>query len=1021
MANTELVVAISSGTVFLIIIILAVMYFMKVDFMLKGVAWVRKLMGTSLKEQAGDKCGVSNVASYADDADELWDIIGGGTACPTVSTSTTTDTTPTTPTDIYTIISSNCSAYNIDFMKGVQATWTQTRLNEWSKFQPSQCPALTSYTFSLPEINWLNEQLKTCQNLVTAGFSPLQKYQTYVSSGHCTAPESTRDITVTGPAGRIFYSTTAPYSTLAFSSTDTTTVTYSYGSKTETGRYSYNSSDGTITFTSGTGITSPPQNVKYNSASSTLTVGTTQWLNTNPFTRLNGKTFYSPTTVGKKITFVSTTSLNFFATSSSPAILYTITMKINSTQGQIDFETPDPTTGISFITFSISDTITSVSVNNGTTNETWSTISTADILSVLNSLNSTTFYVPNTADYITLDKTNQGIAKFKTSGSSETQVTYTTEQTQNTQWTLRFTQNFSTTLGNVATFTYTGTTASFQMGSTVFATSTNTTPTSGPMYPPPPYEGFDVTAGSLPTVFSSTRLSDSPLAPYFYLTSVGQPGKVLRLYDKTLRTSDKVDGATYELFRIDKCGRFVCKYASDKLIVERATGNIGISDAPVPYPLCNASVWSYNRNTKQLKLSDGRCLQAGSSPEQNVSLTTCSETNQYQKWDITEAPIAIRLDSGNYNWLDDWDAAGTDVKIAAGDSTISANRVLQYDRFSGNLKFKTPKGGCLYPDFSNGQYNVKQGTCDLARLDPKFQWFFDSSNKRLVNMYNGGCLTAPSSAGQQVTTQQCDATNNAVQQWVADGYGTGTVFDYACNITNPGTGGSCVNADMNTAPTTPMTLTVTYLRDTYQVLNVSVGGGSYSTENYDNFTFKVDLPYELTYTISYNRTNSATGATSLGTATKSELKNGKKFDTRIRNAINGTYSSTFQPNTSYYFFVQYNGNTYASGTGSVGGTSINVTINVTRGSALGTSFTTTTLTFPPLDFQKLGLSILYNESNSIDTASLLSVVDTLTQGIVISKTNLGLKSNTLYYFFIGSYDSNNRYVVHAIATGTTPA
>ena len=756
MVNTELVVAISSGTVFLIIIILAVMYFMKVGFMLKAVAWVRKLLGTSLRDQAGERCGTSNVASYDDNADELWDIISTKTDCPVPSSSsTTTTTTSNTPTtsDLYQQLASNCSAYNVDMMKGVPTVWTPTRINTYLQFPANQCPDINSYTFAPAENNWLDINLASkCPNVVTAGYTALQKYKTYTNN--CTPPTGVP--TTTGPAGRTFYKSDGT-STLKFSGSTGDQVTFNISSP--TGSYAYNDSTGDITFTWASTITGAPATANYKN--SVFTVTGSSWSTSNPVNKLNGVTYYDPSTPGRSINIVSPSELKYTSGPNVTPASYAIGMQLSPSQGQIYFLNPDPTVGITTIAFSTVGTTSPDTVQVDTV--TWTKQNISSLQSLLNSLTNRTFYAPNSSSWLQLSTTpNQATY------SPSTQVTYTATQS-GTTWTFTFSQDFMT-YGKIATLSV-GPPNTFQMGTTVFSATPNSTPSSEPRYPQPTItgfnlNGFDSVTGSIPNEFSSTRLSYSPLGPYFRVSSAVNTDRYLDLINagQNLGVWQSDTESQNQYFKLDTCGRFVPKV--------RPTETFNAVDAIVVSSLNNQTTWSYNRNTKQFKNSSNQCLQAPASVNTNgalVSVQPCSDTNTSQKWNIVEPKINIRLTDNDQYWIDNWDLNYTDVKMAGPTNDTVVNRVLIYDRFTGQLQFEdkdnfsNPRPGkCVTTqyDASSNKILVKQDTCDIGNT--RMKWFFDQTSKNIINMYNFGCLTGGQSTGTPVTVQACGQPN---QQW----------------------------------------------------------------------------------------------------------------------------------------------------------------------------------------------------------------------------------------------------------------
>jgi len=744
--NTEIVVAISSGTVFLIILILAVMYFMKVGLMLKAVAWVRKLIGTSLRDQAGERCGTSNVASYEENADELWDIISTKTDCPLPSTITPTSNTPTT-SDLYQQLTSNCATYNIDMLRGVPVIWTPIKINTYLQYPANQCPDINSYTFSRPEEDWLDINImKKCPNVVTANFTALQKYKTFVNN--CTVP--TDAPRTSGPAGRTFYKSDGT-STLKFANSGNSVI---FNISQPTGTYSYNESTGDVTFTWSSAQSTSGAPAMANYKNGIFTVAGVTWSQSNPFVKLNGVTYYDPSTPGRSINIVSQNELKYTSATNVTPVSYAIQMQLSSSQGQIYFVNPDPTVGITTIAFSTVGTTAPDTVQVDTRNWTNQNIST--LQSLLNSLTNRTFYAPNSSSWVQL-----GTTPNQATYSPATQVTYTTTQS-GTTWTFTFSQDFLT-YGRTGTLVL----GTFQMGTTLFSLTPNSTPSGETQYPQPIIQGFnlngfDSVTGSLPNEFSSMRLTYSPLGQYFRVRPAGSTNMYLDMNGSSqiLGLHEFVDNDN-QLFKLDKCGRFSAK-------VRPTTETI---DASPSSTQGSSTTWSYNRNTKQFKNSSGTCLQAPSSLTNSarVSVQPCSDTNNAQKWDIVEPRRNIRLDNNDQYWLDNWGLNYTDVKIAGPTGDLNINRAIYYDRFTGQLRFednnnkfnpRTDKCLTTQYDAASNQVLVKQDTCDIG--NKRMKWFFDQTSKNIINMYNFGCLTGELSSGGKVTVQACGQLN---QQW----------------------------------------------------------------------------------------------------------------------------------------------------------------------------------------------------------------------------------------------------------------
>jgi hypothetical protein len=147
--------------------------------------------------------------------------------------------------------------------------------------------------------------------------------------------------------------------------------------------------------------------------------------------------------------------------------------------------------------------------------------------------------------------------------------------------------------------------------------------------------------------------------------------------------------------------------------------------------------------------------------------------------------------------------------------------------------------------------------------------------------------------------------------------------------------------------------------------------------------------YSLTYDVFYNTTNSMTGATSLDTATKSELSSGKIFST-----------PQLTPNTVYYVFIRYLTNTV----GTVSTTSpLPVVSSVTATSTFNAIQVTGTADY------SLTYDVFYNTINSMTGATSLDTAtkSELSSGKAFSTPQL--TPSTTYFIFI-------RYLTNTVGT-----
>ena len=236
------------------------------------------------------------------------------------------------------------------------------------------------------------------------------------------------------------------------------------------------------------------------------------------------------------------------------------------------------------------------------------------------------------------------------------------------------------------------------------------------------------------------------------------------------------------------------------------------------------------------------------------------------------------------------------------------------------------------------------------------------------------------------------------------------------NTTNSMTGatslGTATKAELSGAGKTFSGLTLLPSTLYYVIIQYSsstVGSGSTTspaptvtsvtpTSTYNSITVSGTADYSVTYSVYYNTTNSMTGATSLGTATKAELSGAGK-----------TFSGlTLLPSTLYYVIIQYSSSTVGSGsTTSPAPTVTSVTATSTYNSMTVNGIADYSNTY----------SVYYNTVNDIAGATLLGTATKAElSGAGKTFSGLTLLPSTLYYVII-QFSSNTV----GIGNTTSPA
>ena len=177
-----------------------------------------------------------------------------------------------------------------------------------------------------------------------------------------------------------------------------------------------------------------------------------------------------------------------------------------------------------------------------------------------------------------------------------------------------------------------------------------------------------------------------------------------------------------------------------------------------------------------------------------------------------------------------------------------------------------------------------------------------------------GTTTSP---GPTVTSVTPTSTYNSITAKGTTSYSV--TYNVYYNTTNSMTGatslGTATQAEFTSGKTftglslSPNTLYYVIL----QYSSTTMGSGSTTspaptvtsvspTSTYNSITAIGTADYATTYLVYYNTTNSMTGATLLGTATKAQLTSGQQFT-----------GLSLSPSTLYYVIIQYSGTTVGTG------------------------------------------------------------------------------------------------------------
>lgn len=785
----EIVLAMMSGVVLLLLVVLVAMYVMKVKFVLKAVVWVRKLTGTSLKEQAAETCEDSDFSKYADDDDELWDIIVDDTKCPGKTTddtnnSTSTSTGEMTSVQKVNIITSNCSAYKSDFIQGNPSIWTQNRLDQWIKFQSGSCTSIDSYEFSSAEKSWLTTSLITkCPNLTSlAGMDGKTLYSIWASSNPtCQVPTGVP--VSTGPDNKTFYHPTTLSQSIHFglrpSLTGSGTITFGHGGSISTATYTYNESSNMITFT-GVPVGSYLAGVTPTYRNSTLTISGTAWLNTNPFLTAGFKerVFTNPNLqdgVTERVKILSETTLQWTKGTQVSNVRIFILMYQNT--GIINKDSNDssafPYTGITFSAPNLTQEVTELIFGRNTI---WSSVNPRDIRNIIGT--SKTYYRSDSNQGITFTSASLNSATFVNVPGITTPVSYTTEyEPSSLRWKITFGTAFLD-LGSNGYLSESG----FIMGTNTF--SENQGQPVEQRYTI--REGLrNITGYSISDVVNA---GDNIESNFWIGFKVPGQNKLLNMLDSSptsiMTVWDKQDND----FRDNQ--RFII--TGDGKMINRRKGGIAPETGNPGtrlHSMIGISKFDYDWSTKQLKFTyqntDGwghqntYCVtRTGLRDGDPVTLQICDNNNNNQKWEVI--PVRNRLhivgDEGKYMHVDNGEASTDNKSVIAWGSPWNGNADFQFDPRTGQIKFRDSPSHCLTTSFiptANETRTVIQ-PCNVT--DAKMKWVYDGladdrpantalggETQNFINIYSGQCLTFKED-GKELITTQCNPTNQN-QKW----------------------------------------------------------------------------------------------------------------------------------------------------------------------------------------------------------------------------------------------------------------
>ena len=780
MPNNEIVLAMSSGVVLLVLIVLVVMYIMKVKFMLKAVVWVKKLMGTSLKEQATETCPKSDFSTYADEDDELWDIIIDEEKCPVKSTDTDTSTSTGELTRVQKVnlISSNCSDYKYDFIMGNGSRWDQEMLDKWIKFPRGSCESLQSYTFSDAEKSWLLTQLGTkCTSINPVNYTGLDLYSTWASTNPiCQTPSG---VTLsTGPDRKTFYHPTTLSQSIHFglrpSLTGPGTITFGYGGSMSTATYTYNESSNMITFT-GVPVGSYLAGVTARYINQTLTINTTAWLNTNPFLTAGFKerVFTNPNLqdgVTERVKILNETTLQWTKGTQVSNVRIFMLMYQN-TAGIINKDSNDssafPYTGITFSTPSPSQEVTEL-IFGGTTR--WTSVDPRDIRNIIGT--SKTYYRSGSNQGITFTSASLNSATFVNVPGITTPVSYTTVyEPSSLRWEITFGTDFLT-LGRIGYLSQTG-----------FSMSTNTFSENQGENVEQTYTIRDGLRNIIGYSASDQLNAGDNIESNFWIGfKVPDQNKVLNMLESSpsiMTVWEKRDN-DYQRFIITGDGR----------MINRQKGGIVPSTASIGTTLQNSDValgkFDYDWTTKQLKFAmtlgaqvfEYCVTRTGLNDGANVKLQMCDNADNNQRWDVI--PVRNRLhivgDQSKSMHVDSGQASTDDKRVIGWGDINNGNADFQFDPRTGQIKFKDSRTHCLSTSFDPATNVTKTliKTCNVT--NPKMKWVYDGlaegrpantalggETQNFINMYSGQCLTFNGNGTDLITTQ-CNSTNQN-QKW----------------------------------------------------------------------------------------------------------------------------------------------------------------------------------------------------------------------------------------------------------------
>lgn len=821
MPNTEIILAAVSASSFLVLVVFLVLFLMKVSFMVKAIAWVKKLFGTSLNDQVSNICTTSDLSAYTENDEKLWDILVDVTKdtekCPAGSTPSPPSNSPAptascnTREEKATCIQSNCSSYTAAFINGAQ--WSDDKRNQYLAYTRGSCPALSSYVFTTSEESWLDSYLKSqCPLLNTSGINTaLAKYTTVFGSSKCTAPAGTPS--PIGPQGYTFYESTTGIA-LTFSDRDTTTVTY--GSTTFS--YTYSATPKTVTFTGAVPSGFPSSLTLTMSPSIQLLNGTTVWgTTTNPYTVVKGKTTFAPDG-SKKIVFddagVNLTYYDPVTTTTPKTLRYYMNTGINTIYPVEPGTAPFRNIIYSSTGFFTVDGTQWANANVGTL-----------------SIYGKTLYPAGSSLPLVFSASPTNSCTFN--GST---YTFTATLTGG-QWVLRFNAPIST-YGTIGVVTPNGT---LSIGGTVFVTQRNGTATESPTYPIPgtvnfaPVTSIPVFTGTINSTDQNIMISPPASSPWVtqsiqYIqtntksvfavtgkTTIGQyiqfsgswmPGfgiaspsyasltvvvetapifpTIQSVFDRSFNMMnfgpkfkiqpDVAPDQRIDLLNCSILGTFRDGDSQNQYFTLDDAGNLRVpcintnlaGDAnrnimPIQFTSSGPVSWTYNMNTKQFSPNGGiDCMQVGQNPTVNsdrLVLASCNASNPSQRFTIKEAPY-FDIRRNDSNWRIHHDGSTTAESTATSWLTSnSPNSNVTYDRLTGQVKFKD--GLCLSEKWDQPTSTSVARAKTCIDNDPSFKWFYDKTTMQLRNMSTWGCIDIPSTQNATVTVKQCDSTSQS--------------------------------------------------------------------------------------------------------------------------------------------------------------------------------------------------------------------------------------------------------------------